>query len=195
MNKIIEKDEILYLDDSNISIDINKKAKVVIYHLIKDKNISVNINLNSEESEVEYYLSIISEESRVCDVNIYHNAKKTIRNIYNHGVNTKDKKLDFHINGYVYKDMEEAICNQENQIINLRNGKSTICPNLYIDCFNCISNHAAYIGKFDKEKVFYLKSRGLNEEKTSRVLMKAFLLPESMDLDKASDYLLQINNI
>ena len=103
-------------------------------------------------------------------------SSNTESKIICHGVNTGDKKLEFNVTGLVPKDMDKCICNQENQIINLKDGESVIKPNLLIRNYDTFSNHAAYIGEFSKDKMFYLESRGISEEDAIRLLMKGLLL-------------------
>ena len=51
-----------------------------------------------------------------------------------------------------------------------------IKPNLLIRNYDTFSNHAAYIGEFSKEKMFYLESRGINSKDATRILMEGFLI-------------------
>lgn len=194
MNKIIEKSSIFNIYQEDIDIEINKKCDVVIYHYVIDKDVNVNISLNDIGASIEYHFSNINYDNHKVNVNIYHNRCDTISNVYNHGVNVNNKKLDFLVNGIVKKNMSGSVCNQENQIINIRNGKSTICPNLLIDDYNTSSRHSAYIGKFDLNKMFYLKSRGLSEKKSYQLLLKAFLIQNS-NLEDIKKFLEEIYKI
>lgn len=202
MNKILEnekivikKDEVLFLTDNDINIDIDESAKVVIYHFIIDNSSNVNINLNHENIDLEYHYSTINYKDNNFVINIYHNRKNTTSNIYNHGVNVFNNKLHFDVNGYVYKDMTNTICNQENQIINIKDGKSTILPKLYIECFDSIANHSAYISKFNKDVLFYMESRGLDKEKAYQLLMKSFLIPNTIKNEYTEMFIKEINKI
>ena len=82
----------------------------------------------------------------------------------------------FDVTGIVLKDCAGCICNQENQIINLTHGKSKIHPNLLIDHYDVVANHSAYVGKFSKDVLFYLASRGLNSTEIYFLLLTGFLL-------------------
>lgn len=197
MNKIIENDTILYLNqsDKDVVLDINNSCRVLVYHFITDSGFKVDINLNSEGAVIEYYCSVINYKDNNININVYHNNKNTVSNIYNHGVNVKDNKLNFLVNGVVYKDMVQCICNQENQIININDGKSMICPNLLIDCYDVDSNHSAYIGKFGLDMIFYLESRGVSREVAYKLLLKGFLIPNFTSVEIAKDCLLKIENI
>ena len=196
MNKIlkIDKDSSIYLDSNDTIIDIDKNVKVSLYQFVTDEDVRVVINLNHKNAEVKYYLNVINYNDHKIDVTVKHKASDTVSNIYNHGVNVKDKKLDFNVNGYAYKDVV-CECNQENQIINISDGKSTILPNLYIDSYDAVSNHAAYIGKFSKEKEFYMMSRGISRDKVRHILIKSLLIPSYVDRDKIKEFLEEIEKI
>ena len=116
--------------------------------------------------------------------------------LYNHGVNISNKKLDYHVDGIVPKESSKCICNQENQIINMSDGKSTIFPNLLIDNYDVESNHAAYIGKFSEDKIFYMMSRGIAREEAERLLLNGFLInSDSIDLGQIELFIKEIERI
>lgn len=169
MNKVI------YINNDGV-FNINKDEILEIYHYVVDKNVNIKINLNGENAKVIYHLNIISNNDNVCKIDVNHMSSNTESKIICHGVNTRDKKLEFNVTGLVPKDMDKCICNQENQIINLKDGESVIKPNLLIRNYDTFSNHAAYIGEFSKDKMFYLESRGISEEDAIRLLMKGLLL-------------------
>ena len=50
-------------------------------------------------------------------------------------------------------------------------------PNLEIDNNDVKCTHGASIGRIDREKLFYMKSRGLNEEQATREYVKGFFEP------------------
>ena len=192
MNKIeinenvvkIEKDQELELhlfdyEDKNVVYNLEENAKLIVYQYGFDINNNVVVNLNGERSSVEYHYSVINYKNNKYNILVSHNNKNTVSNIYNHGLNVLNNNLDFNITGKVLKVSDSSICNQENQIINLENGNSVILPNLLIDNYDVSSSHAAYIGKFKDELLFYLMSRGISRKKGYELLIKSFLINSS----------------
>ena len=175
LNKYVIMNKIIYINNDGV-FNINKDETLEIYHYVVDKSVNIKINLNGENAKVVYHLSIISNNDNVCKIDVSHMSSNTESKIICHGVNTGDKKLEFNVTGLVPKEMDKCICNQENQIINLKDGESVIKPNLLIRNYDTFSNHAAYIGEFSKDKMFYLESRGISEEDAIRLLMKGLLL-------------------
>lgn len=169
MNKVI------YIYNDGV-FDVNKDEVLEIYHFVVDKSVNIKINLNGENAKVMYHLSIISNNDNVCKIDVNHASSNTESKIICHGVNTGDKKLEFNVTGLVPKEVTGCVCNQENQIINLNDGESVIKPNLLIRNYDAFSNHAAYIGEFSKDKMFYLKSRGISDANATKLLMEGLLL-------------------
>ena len=81
----------------------------------------------------------------------------------------------------MYNTITDCVVNQNNRIINLNDKKSTINPILLIDENDVEANHAALIGKFSKEEVFYLMSRGIDYDSAINLLVKGFLYIDIKD--------------
>ena len=182
MDKVIDiKDgcETFYQFDvinQSLIYNVDENAKLVVYQYGINIDNDIVINLNGENSEVEYHYSTINYDDHKYKIVVNHNSGKTISNIYNHGVNVNDNKLDFDITGYVPNKSDKCECNQKNQILNIKDGKSTILPKLLIDNYDVVSSHSAYIGKFKDEILFYLMSRGISEKVSYDLLIKSFLV-------------------
>ena len=192
-----EKVELHIFDYQNKKITYNLEAnsKLVIYQYGIDIDNDITINLNGKNSEVEYHYSTINYNDHKYNILVVHNEENTTSNIYNHGLNVYSKKLDFNITGKVIKKANKSICNQENQIINLEDGDSTILPNLLIDNYDVISNHSAYIGKFKDELLFYLMSRGISKRVSYDLLIRSFLingLTSNEDISKLEEEIKKI---
>lgn len=197
MNKIIEKDSTLYIGADDVDISINADCKVLVYQYVVDKDISISVQLNHSGASIEYHYSHINYTNHVVHISVFHNAVSSVSNFYNHGVNVNDKRLEFLVEGTIFTNMNNSVCNQENQIINLNNGKSVICPNLFINCYDSVSSHSAYIGEFSKDKLFYLESRGLSKRCAYRLLLCGFLVSNvgCEDFLDGKKFLSEINKI
>ena len=190
--------KILYIIDDNSNKDYKYKIKedTIIYHFSINSSNNVEIDLVKENINLYYYYNNINYDDNQFKIEVRHKNNNTHSELYNHGVNVKNNKLTYYVNGIVPKDSAKCICNQENQIINMNDGKSTICPNLLIDNYDVDSNHGAYIGKFSEEKLFYLMSRGINREDATRLLLTSYLInSDSIDLNKIYKFINEIEKI
>lgn len=136
----------------------------------------VLINLNGEKAKIDFNLKTICKKEEKYNILVYHNAKNTISNIVNNGVNIKEGKLEFNVSGFVPKTKIECDVNQSGRIINMTNNTCTIKPNLFIDENNVVANHSALIGTFSFDEIFYLMSRGISKQDSEMMLTKGFLL-------------------
>ena len=190
--------KILYVVDKNSNKDYkyNITEDTIIYHFSINSSCNVSINLVTEGVTLYYYYNNINYDNNKFNIEVNHMKSNTHSELYNHGVNVKSNKLDYLVAGIVPKTSSNCICNQDNQIINMNDGKSTICPNLLIDNYDVDSNHGAFIGKFGEEKLFYLMSRGISRDDSNRLLLNGFLInSDSIDLNKIDLFIKEIENI
>lgn len=195
---MINMSKILYVLDNNENTEYkyNICEDTIIYHFSINSSSSVEINLVTEGVNLYYYYNNINYNDNDFKVRIKHMEGNTHSEIYNHGVNVNNNKLTYHVDGVVPKNSSKCICNQDNQIINMANGKSTILPILLIDNYDVDSNHAAYIGKFRDEELFYLMSRGISRDDSNRLLLNGFLInSDSIDLSKIELFVKEIEKI
>ena len=200
MNKIlVEKncEKEIYLDsneDKYIYV-LEENASLKVFNFSSDQSFKVEIYLKGENASVEYFFSTINFHDNTYNIKVYHEANNTKSNLVNHGVNVYDKKLNFVVDGIINKDTVGCSCTQDNKIMNLEDGKSKIEPNLLIDSFDSIANHAAYIGNFREEDLFYLKSRGISQSIATKMLTRGFLIHNNPNLEKIGDFLKQIEKL
>ena len=190
--------KILYVldDNKNAEYKYNINEDTIIYHFSINSSSKVEISLIKENVALYYYYGNINYDDNNFSIKINHFASNTHSEVFNHGVNVLDNKLSYYVDGIVPKNSCKCICNQDNQIININNGKSTICPNLFIDNYDVDSNHAAYIGSFKEDILFYMMSRGISRDIASRLLLNGFLISsDSIDMNKISKFINEIKNI
>lgn len=189
--------KILYIvnnkEDKDYTYDIDEDT--IIYHFVIDSSNKVVINIK-KGIELYYFYNNINYKDNRLELTVNHLAENSHSEVFNHGVNVFDKSLDYNITGIVPKRYSKCICNQENQIINMNDGKSTICPNLLIDNYDVVSNHSAYIGKFKDDVLFYMMSRGISRDEAYRLLLRGFLInSDSIDLSQIEEFSKEIENI
>ena len=190
--------KILYVVDNNEKTDYkyNICEDTVIYHFGINSSSTVCINLVTEGVTLHYYYNNINYDENEFKIEINHLVGNTHSEVYNHGVNVLDSKLTYYVTGKVNKESSSCICNQDNQIINMADGKSTILPILLIDNYDVDSNHSAYIGKFRDDEIFYLMSRGISRIEANRLLLNGFLINmDSIDLSKIEVFKNEIEKI
>lgn len=193
---MVKMSNVIYIDGlkDNYVFDLDKDT--VIYHFNINKSYKVEINLNEENIRLDYYYNNINYDDNEFKIRINHNKSNTISYVYNHGVNINNNKLHYWVDGFIPKSSNNCNCNQDNQIINIHDGKSKIWPNLLVDNYDVSANHSAYIGKFKESLLFYLMSRGINRHDSYKLLLEGFLLnTDSVDREKIKDFVDEIEKI
>ena len=189
---------VIYINNDSNIFNIKENENLEIFHYVVDKNVDVKINLEGVNAKVIYHLSIISNNDNMCKINVNHLSSNTDSEIICHGVNTKNKKLEFNITGLIPKDKCKCVCKEDNQIINLKDGISVIKPNLLIRNYDTYSKHAAYIGEFNKDKMFYLMSRGISKIDATKLMMEALLIgngnKEEMIVKEFMNKIMEVSN-
>lgn len=157
--------------------NLDENAHLIINKMYEEKEIyeNITINLNGVNSRVDYNFStkVYSDEKYV--ININHNNKSTISNVINHGVVMNDSHLLFEVNSSIKKGNSKSKLNQESKIIVMSKNNSIIKPNLFIEEYDVDAVHSATIGKFNKDEIFYLMTKGITKEESINLLINGFL--------------------
>lgn len=162
--------------DYHFILKDNSKLKVNKFYNINKIEEVINIDLEGQNSYIDYRFAVIASDNQKYMMNINHLNQKTTSYIKNRGITIDDAKIDMEINSIVKKGMIDSILNQESKIMMMNDNHSTIKPNMYIDEYRVEAKHGISIGQFKDEELFYLQTRGLTKDECYHLLMKGFLL-------------------
>ena len=104
--------------------------------------------------------------------------------IKNKGVSIGKGNITFNVTGIVYKGIKNCTLDQNNKIVNMNDAENVIKPVLIIDEQDVVANHCAYIGKFDENEIFYMTSRGIEENTAIKLLLEGFLNTENVNVEE-----------
>ncbi len=167
-----EKTKVQY----NYMLDTDARVEVTKFYMAHQIRELSQIHLNGEKAFIDYHLKTIASEKQKYDVVVYHHAKNTISNVYHHGVNVGSESFIFNVTGVIPKGNTGCILNQQSRILTNTLNVCKICPNLLIDENDVEANHAAHIGTFTAEELFYIMSRGISKKESLILLTEGFLL-------------------
>ena len=192
-NMCLEVFEIDNNTSNKINYNLRDNARVIVNKLARNNSDITRVNLG-ENSSIKYYSNIMNYSNNEYRFRINHNASYSESDIVNHCVNFTDSEFKFLVDSNVEKSAIECYCNQDNKIIDMNGGKNYISPNLLVDNDLINANHSAYIGKFKKDVLFYLKSRGIREKDCNLLLIRGFLLEKlNLDSDNEEEFINFIN--
>jgi len=107
-----------------------------------------------------------------------HNAPHTVSDIFTKGVLTGSSKCLYR--GLVRIESNAFGSNgyqKEDTLLLSEDAAADSIPNLEIENNDVRCTHGASIGRINREKLFYMKSRGLNDEQATREYVKGFFEP------------------
>ena len=162
------------------NLDRASNLKVSKFYDVKNIKELDTVNLNGEGANVEYILKTIANDKQDFDLYLNHNAKSTISKVINSGVNISGS-INFNVEGIVPSGISGCELNQNNRIITFNDNVCKIDPKFIIDENDVVADHAALIGRFSDEELFYLKSRGIDHNSAINLLVKGFLLDSIED--------------
>ena len=174
--------DISFNTSNKINITLKNDSRVIYNKFSINSGDYIYTLLDGEYSNVVINNSVVNNDYTKMKFVIEHNNTNTSSNLSNHGVNNSSGTLYFNVDSKINRSASLACADQENKIINLVKGDSKILPNLLVDNYDVSASHSAYISDFDKESMFYLKSRGISDNEARRLLLEGFLIG-NLDVD------------
>ncbi len=195
INLIFEINDFISVNLSEISFDNNLTVNnsyivnsgfMTVNKFYSNKSVDekIKIDLNGEGARFDYKFSniCILDEKYLIDIN--HNSKCTISNVYNRSVALDNSKLNFVINSNVPKEMNKSIIDQNTKIITFGDALASISPNMFIDTYDVDAKHGSVVGTVNEDIMFYLMSRGISKKDALKLVIRGYLFSNVInDLD------------
>lgn len=174
----------------NMNIELLEGATFKLYNITtstKDANITIACDMPYKNSNFESLNVVLSgkDAKYKSSITINHLAPLTSSELSVYAIAKDNANVVLDNNAYIKKAASKSVAHQKAKGLTL-NKTSLIkaLPNLYIDEYDVIANHAASIGSLNPEDLFYLMSRGLTKEEASKIIIMGFIMPL---IDKISD--------
>ena len=196
----IVSDEVILNIKGNCKIDeitLNNHRRLII-NVLENSNLEYNrfslnpcddgyLEINHEDKAYSLFNEgILCNKDYKMDLNVYEkyshiNSKVLIR------ILTIDNASVFvNASGYVFKDTLENEITEDVRAFNSESSKISILPNLIVDSNDVIANHNVTISNVNEDDLFYLNSKGINDEEAIKLLRNGFMLSIFTD-DKFKD--------
>lgn len=137
-------------------------------------------NLNGEGSSVKNFGIFFGNNKEQFDFSTItiHNSPRTSSDMLIKGALDNNSKAVYRGTIHIKKDAPFSSGYQKEDTLLLGPGaEADPIPELLIDNNNVKCSHGASIGEIDKEKLFYMMSRGLNEREAKEEFVKGFFNP------------------
>ncbi|MCM1260439.1 MAG: SufD family Fe-S cluster assembly protein [Prevotella sp.] len=168
---------------NSIQAHLQQNAKLEIYNIVTSKassTITQNIYLDEEGAEVEVMNLLLSTQDAVLDskIEIFHSSQNTSSSLSNYAIAKDQASITLNNNATIKTACSKSIAHQSTKGLTLSKlAKIKALPNLYIDEYDVIANHACSIGSINKEDLFYLMSRGMTQEEASKIIVMGYVQP------------------
>ena len=160
---------------SELNIYLGNNVKFIINHINNIKNNDLNINIKQEDnSEFIYNHNFINKKTYNLYINVLMNQNNSKNNINIKGI-TDSGNTKIVIDGKVKKDTIDNELDEKIKILNINKGKTIVEPNMYIDTKNVIANHAATITDIDEDYLFYMNSKGIDNDKAKELIIDGLI--------------------
>ncbi len=163
----------------NFELYLNSKLTTCFIEVGSDATAEYNINLNAKNGNVKFNLIDYCDEliSHKHNVTINHLSPYTYSAMENYAVLNNGSECIFDVVSFVEKNSYKAEAYQTSKMLTLTNNcKATINPQLLINEHDVLGSHAASYGKVEEEVIYYMQSRGLNENEINRLIILGHLL-------------------
>lgn len=171
------------INNNRLIANLKKNSHLEIYNIVtssKSNEIKQIINLNDVGANVQIMNLLLLTECSIVNstIEIFHKSKITKSDLSNYVI-TKDKANSIlNNNAKIEKNCSQSVAHQQTKGLTLsKEAKIKALPNLYIDEYDVIANHACSIGSINKEDLFYLMSRGMSQEEASKIIVMGYVQP------------------
>lgn len=189
------------IHNSNIYQSVNSRVNTYTFSLSgKDLRNNLNMLLNEENCESHLYgLYFISKDDHIDNhTTVDHRNPHCYSNEYYKGIIDEDGTGTFNGKIYVRPNAQKTNAFQSNKNLVLTDSATiNTKPQLEIWADDVKCSHGATTGQIDEEQMFYLRSRGLDKESATALLLHAFAFDiiDKVELEHLRNYIgSKINN-
>lgn len=193
MNKIIMDGDNLKLDKYDTEIIVMKDSKLYLLDKSEDLNLKIiledNTSLDIYDFNTHNKKTIIEvEQNNNTKFNYYHTFRidaeynfnytadilgnNNINNITISGVSIGNASL--FVDGKIKENTKGNELNENIKILTTK-GKAFISPMLHVSALDVIANHNTAISNIREEELFYLMSKGIDEDKAISLIEDGYL--------------------
>jgi Fe-S cluster assembly protein SufD len=153
---------------------------------------SVETELNGEGSETKTVGAFFGHEDQHFDVaaRVWHNVAHTTADLVTRGVLDDAARSVYEGVQDVGREAWDTNSYQrENTLMLSDESEADASPKLIINNHDTEASHSATVGQIDEEDLFYMTSRGVDDESARNMLVEGFFVPvfEEIEVEELSD--------
>ena len=172
----LNSNQFIILDDlkkENISFDITKSMDLFLIKMNElNKSFNFVFKVNTNTTLNVYFFSAISDAKDSYKIEIDHKPYSTVNLEAKLFVN-KTSSINFNVDAKINRASKG--CNTSQKIdgfIFSNDAKISVIPALLVDINKINAYHAVNISHFNKDSLFYLQTKGLNINQSTKILLE-----------------------
>jgi len=173
-DKILRK---ISSEDKDFRINLAENSNIKFWSVIKNSKISIVINAENENSKLECYFLIpaIDNQETKLDIQTIFKSKDTriLVNIF--ALATDNASITLNGNLHIWDGINNVEARLYEETLLLWKAKYiSLIPWLRVDSPDVVASHWAKIQRISPERLFYMQSRGLSQEKAVNMIINSY---------------------
>ena len=166
-----------------VRMDVGERARVTVHDIqlgAQKSGVSYSSYMQEDWAEVYIFPLYFVDKTRRMDLehNLIINGKSTLSEIKARGALKNEAHKVFRGNIFLNKGCSASVARfADNSIMLDKNAAGTSIPTIFCDEDDVIGEHAASFAAIDKEKLYYLMSRGFDELSAKKLIIDAAFRP------------------
>ena len=176
-------------EENDFQIIPDSDSSIKFWAVIKNSQISLEFDIQNENSDIECYFLIPAIESQTVKLDINTNFKISNTKVWINVIALASDNTSITLNGNLH--IEENIKNIEAKLYEetllLWNAKYiSLIPWLKVDSPDVKASHWAKIQRISPERLFYMQSRGLSSDKAINMIINSYSqqIVDKLELDE-----------
>lgn len=147
------------------------------------KEMTIN-SQNNTHFEGSFFIDVLKDFQFIYSVNLLGSQNKN-ESIF-HVITEENGRCYMKTTGTIKKDTKENELLEELKGLTIFDSNITFLPELIVDSDDVIANHNSTIRMISEEELFYLKSKGINQEQAKELIKKGFLNKKAKEVENES---------
>ncbi|UTC56839.1 Fe-S cluster assembly protein SufD [Treponema sp. OMZ 305] len=171
------------LNFETVRMDVDERAAVTVHDIqlgSQKSGVSYSSYMQEDWAEVYIFPLYFVDKTRRMDLehNLIINGKSTLSEIKARGALKNEAHKVFRGNIFLNKGCSASVARfADNSIMLDKNAVGTSIPTIFCDEDDVIGEHAASFAAIDKEKLYYLMTRGFDELSAKKLIIDAAFRP------------------
>ena len=164
-------------EEWNFQIIPNQDSNIKFWAIIRNSQISFNFDIKNENTNIECYFLIPAIKSQIVKLDINTNFKVGNTKVWINVIVLAPDNASITLNGnlHIEKNIKNVEAKLYEETLLLWNAKYiSLIPWLRVDSPDVKASHWAKIQRISPERLFYMQSRGLSQEKAVNMIIDSY---------------------